>query len=69
MFFLPLVIAVLHLAFAFPMLQKILLVMGLNNFPLILCSTLGCVGVFAVAYLVIYALTARTYYNIVESAS
>lgn len=68
-FFLPLVMAVLHLAFAFPMLQKILLVMGLNNFPLILCSTLGCVGVFAVAYLVIYALTARTYYNIVESAS
>ena len=68
-FFLPLVTAVLHLAFAFPMLQKILLVMGLNNFPLILCSTLGCVGVFAVAYLVIYALTARTYYNIVETAS
>lgn len=68
-FFLPLVMAVLHLAFAFPMLQKILLVMGLNNFPLILCSTLGCVGVFAVAYLVIYALTARTYYNIVENAS
>lgn len=68
-FFLPLLTAVLHLAFAFPMLQKILLVMGLNNFPLILCSTLGCVGVFAVAYLVIYALTARTYYNIVESAS
>lgn len=68
-FFLPLVTAVLHLAFAFPMLQKILLVMGLNNFPLILCSTLGCVGVFAVAYLVIYALTARTYYNIVETAA
>lgn len=68
-FFLPLLTAVLHLAFAFPMLQKILLVMGLNNFPLILCSTLGCVGVFVVAYLVIYALTARTYYNIVESAS
>ena len=68
-FFLPLLTAVLHLAFAFPMLQKILLVMGLNNFPLILCSTLGCVGVFAVAYLVIYALTARTYYNIVETAA
>lgn len=68
-FFLPLVMAVLHLAFAFPMLQKILLVMGLNNFPLILCSTLGCVGVFAAAYLAIYAFTARTYYNIVETAA
>ena len=68
-FFLPLLTAVLHLAFAFPMLQKILLVMGLNNFPLILCSTLGCVGVFAAAYLAIYAFTARTYYNIVETAA
>ena len=68
-FFLPLVMAVLHLAFAFPMLEKILLVMGLANTQLILLSTLGCVAVFALAYLIIYALTARTYYNIVESAS
>ena len=68
-FFLPLVTAVLHLAFAFPMLEKILLVMGLANTQLILLSTLGCVAVFAVAYLIIYALTARTYYNIVETAA
>lgn len=68
-FFLPLVMAVLHLAFAFPMLEKILLVMGLANTQLILLSTLGCVAVFALAYLIIYALTARTYYNIVESAA
>ena len=68
-FFLPLGTAVLHLAFAFPMLRKILLVMGLSDFPLILCSTLGCVGVFALCYLLIYALTARTYYNIVETAA
>ena len=58
-FFLPLVMAVLHLAFAFPMLEKILLVMGLANTQLILLSTLGCVAVFTVAYLIIYALTAR----------
>ena len=68
-FFLPLVTAVLHLAFAFPMLQKILLVMGLADVPLILLSTLGCVVVFAIAYLVIYAFTARTYTNIVETAA
>ncbi len=68
-FFLPLVMAVLHLAFAFPMLEKILLVMGLANTQLILLSTLGCVAVFALAYLIIYALTARTYYNIVETAA
>ena len=68
-FFLPLLTAVLHLAFAFPMLEKILLVMGLANTQLILLSTLGCVAVFALAYLIIYALTARTYYNIVETAA
>ena len=68
-FFLPLLTAVLHLGFAFPMLQKILLVMGLSDFWLIFLSTLGCVGVFALCYLAIYALTARTYYRIVESAA
>ena len=68
-FFLPLLTAVIHLAFAFPMLQKILLIMGLADFPLILLSTLGCVAVFALAYLVIYAFTARTYYNIVETTA
>ena len=68
-FFLPLLTAVLHLAFAFPMLQKILLVMGLADFWLIFLSTLGCVGVFALCYLAIYALTARTYYHLVECAA
>ena len=68
-FFLPLLTAVIHLAFAFPMLQKILLIMGLADFQLILFSTLGCVAVFALAYLAIYAITARTYYNIVETSA
>lgn len=68
-FFLPLVTAVVHLAFAFPMLQKILLVMGLADFWIVLLSTLGCVAVFAVCYLIIYGLTARTYYKIVETTA
>ncbi len=68
-FFLPLLTAVIHTAFAFPMLQKILLIMGLGDVSIILLSTLGCVAVFALAYLVIYAFTARTYYNIVKTAA
>lgn len=68
-FFLPLLTAVLHLAFAFPMLQKILAVLNLVNVQLILLSTLGCVIVFAIAYAIIYAITAKTYYKIVESAA
>ena len=68
-FFLPLLAAVIHLAFAFPMLQKILALLNLVNVQLILISTVGCVLVFALAYAAIYAITARTYYKIIESRS
>ncbi len=65
-FFLPLLTAVLHLAFAFPMLQKILYLMNMVDFWLLFWSTVGCVLVFGAVYTVIYLITARTYYNIVE---
>lgn len=68
-FFLPLLMAVLHLGFAFPMLQKILLLLSVADFQLILGSAIGCVLVFGLVYGVIYAVTARTYYKIVETAA
>lgn len=68
-FFLPLFTALVHLCFAFPMLQKILGLMNMINFRLILGSMAGCVLVFSLCYLLIYLRTARTYYKIVESAS
>ncbi len=68
-FFLPLVTAVLHLGFAFPMLQKILWMMNLSNFWVIFGSTVGCVIIFSVIYAIIYGITARTYYKIVETAA
>lgn len=67
-FFLPLLAAVMHLAFAFPMLQKIMALLNLVNSSLILLSTIGCAIVFALFYFAIYACTARTYYKIVEAA-
>ncbi len=67
-FFLPLFTALLHLSFAFPMLQKILGLMNMVNFQLIVSSMAGCVLVFSVCYLLIYLRTARTYYKIVESS-
>lgn len=66
-FFLPLATAVMHLCFAFPMLQKILGLMNAVNVRLIMASMAGCVGIFGAVYLIIYLLTARTYYKIVES--
>lgn len=65
-FFLPLVGAVIHLAAAFKMITKLMAALSLTNIPLFALTCLGTVAVFAVGYLVIYALTARTYYKIVR---
>lgn len=68
-FFLPLLTAVLHLCFAFPMLQKIMFMMNMTNFWVILWSSVGCVAVFGAIYAIVYLITARTYYKIVETAA
>lgn len=68
-FFLPLVTAVIHLGFAFPMLQKILLMMGLINTWVIFLSSVGCVVLFGLVYTAIYLITAKVYYKIVETAA
>ena len=65
-FFLPLVTAGIHVAFALPMVSKILAVLNLLNNRLFFLCALGCFLVFALLYGIIYALTARTYYRIVS---
>lgn len=65
-FFLPLGMAVIHIAFAFKMITKLLLVMGLTNTALFAICTLGTVAVFAAIYAIVYSLTAKTYYRVVE---
>lgn len=66
-FFLPLMAAVMHLLFAFPMISKMLAMFQLHNIGLFALCTGGTVLMFAVAYAVIYLLTAQMYYHIVES--
>src|SRR5699024_9637622 len=41
-FFLPLVTAGIHLAFAFPLIQKLLLLFGAKNTPLLVTTTVCC---------------------------
>lgn len=65
-FSLPLLAAILHLGFAFPLIRKLLLLFGLTNWKLFLLATLICVLIFTVLYYIVYRLTARTYYRIVE---
>lgn len=66
MFFLPLVTAAIHIAFAFPLIKQIVFAFGLQNVHLFLLCTLGTFGVFALLYTLVYLLTARTYYRIVR---
>lgn len=66
-FFLPLIAAGVHVAFAFPLIAALFKILALTNVTLFLYCTLGCYAAFAALYAVVYALTARTYYKIVAS--
>lgn len=65
-FFLPLIVAGIHVAVAFPLITKLLALLNLLNVQLFLICTIVCYVVFAVMYLLIYLLTARNYYKIVS---
>ena len=65
-FFLPLITAGMHVAFALPMITNILKLMGLMNKTLYLECTLVSFGVFALVYGIVYGLTAKVYYRIVK---
>lgn len=65
-FFLPLAVAGIHIAFAFKMIVRMLAVMNMTNEILFACCVTATVAVFAVFYSVVYAMTAKVYYRIVE---
>ena len=65
-FFAPLLMAGLHLAFAFPMVWQILQMFNLRNLKLVIASNVGSFLVFCLFYVIIYKLTAGAYYTIVS---
>ena len=65
-FFLPLAAAVLHLSFAFPMVQKLLALFNLRNISLMILIMVISVLVFGVFYGIIYKITSNAYYSIVS---
>ena len=67
-FFLPLVVAEIHIVFAFPMIEKMLRLLYLDNTNLYIMTTVICFGVFALVYVLIYFLTSKVYYGIVRNA-
>lgn len=65
-FFLPLLMAILHICMAFPMISRLLGLLGMMNTTLYIWCTAGTIAVFAVIYAAIYMCTAKSYYKIVE---
>lgn len=65
-FFAPLIAAGIHMAFAFPLLTKILGLFSMRDAGFLAIVTLICFAVFAALYVAVYALTSRSYYRIVS---
>lgn len=66
MFLLPLVTAIIHVSFAYPIVQKLLMVFGILSDRTWIFSFTGVVLSFAVIYFLIYTLTSRIYYQLVK---
>lgn len=65
-FFMPPLMAGLHLAVAFPILKRLVEMVGFPQSNLFLIVTLICFCVFVLFYVCVYLYTARTYYKIVK---
>lgn len=65
-FFLPLLGSIVHVAFAFKMITKMLLIFNLTDKSLILGCTILTIAIFTVIYVVVFKLTAKAYYRIVN---
>ena len=66
-FFLPLIVAAVHIAFDFRLMLQLLTMFQLHNVTLTTLCTLGTLAVFCVIYAAVYMLTARAYYKIVDA--
>ena len=64
-FFLPLIVAAVHIAFDFRLVLQLLTLFQLHNTMLTALCTLGTLAVFCAIYAIVYMLTARAYYKIV----
>lgn len=67
-FFTPLMLAGLHLAFAFPIVWKLLQMFNFTNMPLMVLVTVGSFAVFALVYALVYKITSNAYFSIVSGA-
>lgn len=67
-FFLPFITAALHVGFAFPIVQKLLVMFNLRNTMLSILITGIAIVVFGIFYAIVYRITSNAYYTIVSGA-
>lgn len=65
-FFCPIIVAGIHVCFAFPMLEKMLQALLLSDTWIFAGCSVITYLVFALIYVLIYSITARTYYKIIR---
>ncbi len=65
-FYLPLIVAGCHMAFAFPMIYRLLVLFNLNNIRLFAITSVVCFAAFAIFYAIVYKVTSNSYYKIVS---
>lgn len=68
-FFMPLIWAGIHTAFAFPMTYRLLQLFSLHNMWLLIGITGGCFLGFGLVYVLMYLLTSKSYYKIVRGGN
>ncbi len=64
-FLLPIAVATIHVAAAFPMTRRLLAMLNMSNYKLYIICVIATVVVFAIIYIIVFLLTSRTYYKIV----
>lgn len=64
-FFLPLIASAFHLAFAFPMIYRMLMLFSITNIQLLIFVNLLCLAIFSLFYTLVYKITSKAYYSIV----
>lgn len=65
-FFLPVVVAVLHTLFALPLIYRMLGLFNVQNWGVLVLATGAVVVIIGIVYFIIYKATSKTYYDLVE---
>lgn len=67
-FFLPLIAAGVHMAFAFPIIRKIMMLFNAVNLSLLIWTTVICFLTFGFFYIIVYRITSRAYLKLVSKS-